>query len=137
MKRALGLIFLLFLITGCYRPQQSTPDLNQYIIETYVAATRTAEAHQIDEPIQPTDTQSPAPEDTVQPPIPTPTPTPTPTETPTPTPTETETPTPTPTFTQTPDEVPGDPVTSLGAPTFKDTFEDGDASDWNDLDTVC
>ena len=40
--------------------------------------------------------------------------------------TETETPTPTPTFTETPEEVPGDPVTSLGAPTFKDTFDDGD-----------
>ena len=122
MKRILGLVFLLFLIAGCYPPQEPTQDLDQYIIETFVAATRTAEAHTIAEPIQPTDTQSPTPEDTVQPPSPTPTPT----ETPTPTPTETETPTPSPTFTQTPEEVPGDPVTSLGAPTFKDTFEDGD-----------
>jgi hypothetical protein len=121
MKRALGLLFLLVLLAGCYRSQEPTLDLDQYIIETYVAATRTAEAHNIDEPVPPTDTQSPAPEDTDQPPAPTPT------ETPTPTSTATETSSPTPTFTQTPEEVPGDPVTSLGAPTFKDTFEDGDS----------
>jgi hypothetical protein len=120
MKRALVLIILLIILSGCVRSKAPTLDLDQYIIETYVAATRTAEAHNIDEPDQPTETPSPASDDTAQPP------TATPTETPTPTPTETETPSPTPTFTSTPEEVPGDPVTSLGAPTFKDTFEDGD-----------
>jgi hypothetical protein len=120
MKRILGLIFLLIILAGCYRSLEPTQDLDQFIIETYVAATRTAEAHNIDEPIQPTETQSPAPEDTDQPPAPTPT------ETLTPTPTATETPTPSPTFTETPEEVPGDPVNSLGAPTFTDNFNDGD-----------
>ena len=130
MKRVLGVLIVLFLLVSCVPQQEPEPNLGQYVIETLVAATLTADVSDKEMPDQPTDTQEPAADDNSQPPTPTPTPTLTHTHTPTPTATNTETPTPTltltPTATSTPEQVAGDPVASLGSPTFKDTFEDGD-----------
>ena len=109
-------MIVLFLLVGCVPQQEPEPNLDQYVVETLVAATLTAEVSDKEIPDQPADTQEPAADDTSQPP----TPTATNTETPTPTLTLT------PTATSTPEQVAGDPAASLGSPTFKDTFEDGD-----------
>ena len=76
----------------------------------------TAEAPKGEAPDQPADPEAPVQEENKQ------SLTPTATSTDTPTPTATQTPTPT----ATPAQVPGDPATSLGVPTFKDTFDNGD-----------
>jgi hypothetical protein len=89
---------------------------NQDVVATLVAATLAGESGGTIEPHQPGETGA-APQDGTPMPLP-----PSPTDTNTPTLTLT----PTPTITDTPEAVPGDPVLSLGVPTFKDTFEDDD-----------
>ncbi|MGB2965514.1 MAG: hypothetical protein WBB69_16185 [Anaerolineales bacterium] len=113
MKRMLCILIGLALLAGCIPQQESQPNLDQFVIETLVAATLTAEASNQDGSDKPTDTETPPQDETTQPQLPSPT------ATETPTPTFTLTPTPT----ETPETVPGDPVTSLGPPSFKDTFE--------------
>lgn len=123
MKQIVALLIIFTLLSGCV-PRQETPLIqDQDIIATFVSGTLTAEPHSLDPPDQPTDTLAPPEDSTPQPssPSPTATDTPTPTLTLTPTPTLTLTPT----VTDTPETIPGDPVLSLGAPTFKDTFEGG------------
>jgi len=111
MKQIAAILIIFSLLSGCV-PQQETPPIqDQDVIATFVAATLTAEPHSIDPP----DTQAPPEDGSPQPP------TPTATATDTPTPTLTLTPT----VTDTPETVPGDPVLSLGSPTFKDTFSGG------------
>lgn len=116
MRRIFGVFLVFTLLAGCYPQQEPTPGLDQFVIETFVAATMTAESHGVAAPDQPEDAESPPQEETAQP-LP-----PSPTATDTPTPTLTLTPT----ATDTPETVPGDPAESLGSPTFKDTFDDGD-----------
>ncbi len=115
MKQIAAILIIFSLLSGCV-PQQETPPIqDQDVIATFVAATLTAEPHSIDPPDQPADTQASPEDGSPQPP------TPTATATDTLTPTLTLTPT----VTDTPETVPGDPVLSLGSPTFKDTFSDG------------
>ncbi|NOQ39150.1 MAG: hypothetical protein GQ562_02450 [Anaerolineales bacterium] len=115
MKQIAAILIIFSLLSGCV-PQQETPPIqDQDIIATFVAGTLTAEPHSIDPPDQPADTQASPEDGSPQPP------TPSSTATDTPTPTLTLTPT----VTDTPETVPGDPVLSLGSPTFKDTFSDG------------
>jgi len=115
MKQILAILIIFSLLSGCI-PQQETPPIqDQDVIATLVAATLTAEAYGIDPLDQPTDTQA-SPEDSSPQP-----PTPSSTATDTPTPTLTLTPT----VTDTPETVPGDPVLSLGSPTFEDNFTNG------------
>lgn len=123
-KLAIFLVFAL-LLTGCNRPQ---PMNDEEIIATLAAATLTARpaedklppqqgtavvetqplpTNENQDPLSPTETT--APTDTAAP-----------SETPSLTPTETGTPTTT--ITLTPTLVEGDPVASLGTPTFKDNF---------------
>jgi len=119
MKR--GMIFCLFfiLLSGCL-PRQDSPGISDSDkIGTFVAATQTAEVAHGVEPLQPTETLAPNQEGTPQPQV-------SPTETPTPTLTLTSTQTLTPTITASPTQFAGDPVLSLGAPTFQDNFQDGD-----------
>ena len=118
MRKILAALFVLSLLAGCVPGQADPPDLDQAVIETLVAASLTAEPHSLE---QPPDTEAPAQDETPQPPPPSLTAT----DTPTPTLTYTPTFTYTPTVTETPKTVPGDPVLSLGIPSFKDTFEDG------------
>jgi len=116
MKRVLGVLIVIFLLGSCVPQQETEANLDQFVIETLVAATLTAEVSDKEMPDQATDTQESASDDSSQ----SPTPTATITETPTPTSTLT------PTVTSTPEQVAGDPAASFGSPTFKDTFEDGD-----------
>jgi len=121
MKRILALGVFVLLIAGC-QPQPSYPGLSDDdLVGTYVAATLTAAPTgkylplETDQPSQVT----PEPGETQGSPAASLTPTLTPTPTPT------FTPTPTPTATLTPTVDPGDPVLSLGVPTFDDKFTGG------------
>ncbi len=115
MKQIAAILLIFTLLSSCVPRQETPPIQDQDIIATFVAATLTAEPHSIDPPDQPTDTQAPPEDGSPQPP----TPSSTATETSTPTLTLT------PTVTDTPEGVPGDPVLSLGSPTFKDNFANG------------
>ncbi len=121
MRKIFAILFVLSLLAGCAPPQADPPNLDQAVIETLVAASLTAEPHSPDQSDQSSDAEAPAQDETPQPPPPSLTAT----ETPTPTFTYTPTFTHTPMVTETPKTVPGDPVLSLGIPSFKDTFEDG------------
>ena len=122
MKKILFLGLLLILLTGC-APQQIEPAADTGdTIATLVAATLTAEPQSKEQPGQTVvvSVSSVTPD----PSIPTEAgPTATPTLTATSTPTATATPTPTITLTHT--LAPEDPVLSLGAPSVKDTFDNG------------
>lgn len=115
MKQIAAIIIILTLLSGCVPRQETPPIQDQDVIATFVAGTLTAEPHSIIQQDLPTDTQAPPEDVSPQPP----TPSSTATETSTPTLTLT------PTVTETPEGVPGDPVLSLGSPTFKDNFADG------------
>lgn len=124
MKKIMVFCLLIILLTGCL-PQTDSPGTNaDDLISTYVSATLTAAPEGKYQPL-PTDppaqaTLEPgattAPDDPTQAPSATPEPTFTPTLTPT------FTLTPTPTATLVPTLVPGDPVLTLGSPTFNDRF---------------
>jgi hypothetical protein len=115
MKQIVAILIIFTLLSGCVPRQETPPDQDQFVIATFVAGTLTAEPHSINQQDLPTDTQSPPKDVSPQPP----TPSSTATETSTPTLTLT------PTITETPEGVPGDPVLSLGSPTFKDNFANG------------
>ena len=115
MKQIAAILLIFTLLSSCVPRQETPPIQDQDVIATFVAGTLTAEPHSIDPPDQPTGTQTPPEESSPQPP----TPSSTATETSTPTMTLT------PTVTDTPEGVPGDPVLSLGSPTFKDNFANG------------
>ena len=130
MKKILIISLLIVFLTGCLPQPGSSQGNDDDLIATLVAATLTAapdgkyqplptqqEQEATGEPPQEPTTQ---PGDTPLPPSDTPQPTFTTTFTPTFTPTLTPTFTPTVTFTPTLD--PGDPVLSLGYPTFDDKF---------------
>ena len=121
MKKLVIIGLLIVLFTGCQSLQGSSGLSDEDQIATLVAATLTAAPPGKYQPL-PTDqpTQAPTGEgDTPLPPSATPEPTFTPTLTPTFTPTFT------PTVTLTPSLVPGDPILSLGMPTFDDKFTGG------------
>ena len=111
MKRFFGGVLLILILSGCIPRQMPSTQPNQDVVATLVAATLAGESEVTQEPHQPPETEGT--------PLP---PSPSPTDTNTPTLTLTYTPT----VTDTPEAVPGDPVLSLGVPTFKDTFEDDD-----------
>ncbi len=115
MKQIVAILIIFTLLSGCIPRQETPPVQNQDVIATFVAGTLTAEPHSINQQDLPTDTQAPPEDVSPQPP----TPSSTATETSTPTLTLT------PTVTETPEGVPGDPVLSLGSPTFKDNFANG------------
>jgi hypothetical protein len=115
MRKIFAILFVLSLLAGCAPRQADPTNLDQAVIGTFVAASLTAEPPSLDQSDQSPDSEEPAQDETPQPPPPSLT------ATDTPTPTFTFTPT----VTETPKTVPGDPVLSLGAPSFKDTFEDG------------
>ena len=121
MKKLLTLCLLILILVGCQQ-QPSYPGLSDDdLVATYVAATLTAAPTGKYLPLEtdPPVPNTPQAGETSQPPAatlePTLTPSPTPTFTPTPTPTTTPTPT----------LVPGDPVLTLGSPTFDDKFASG------------
>jgi hypothetical protein len=117
MRRFLILVLLLALTAGC-APQAPAQDQDpEQVIATMVAATQTAAAVGQPQPTQ--EDQAPVQEG------PTNTPEPAASPLPTETPTQTLTPTasPTATITLTPTLVSGDPVKSLGIPTFDDDFD--------------
>ena len=121
MKKLLMFGLLVVLFTACQSLPGSSGLSDEDQIATLVAATLTAAPPGKYQPLH-TDqpTQAPTGEgDTPLPPSATPEPTFTPTQTPTFTPTFT------PTVTLTPSLVPGDPVLSLGVPTFDDKFTGG------------
>ncbi len=115
MKQIIAILIIFTLLSGCVPRQEDPADEDQFVIATFVAGTLTAEPHSINQQDLPTDTQAPPEDVSPQPP----TPSSTATETSTPTLTLT------PTVTETPEGVPGDPVLSLGSPTFKDNFVNG------------
>lgn len=124
MKKLLVLGFIIILLSGCL-PQEIEPTADvSDIIATLVAATLTIEPESKDQTGQTisasvsTVTPDPAIQATDTPEF-------TPTLTPTPTLTETPTVTPTATNASTPTLAPEDPVLSLGAPSVKDTFDNG------------
>lgn len=119
MKKIMIIVLVIAAAAGCL-PQSNLPSQGQeQAIATFVAATQTAAALGL---VQPAQTDQPSvnalPTNTSEPGAPPP-----PSETPTLTPTETQTPTPT--ITLTPTLVSGDPVLSLGVPTFDDNFDGG------------
>jgi hypothetical protein len=117
MKKGILLALVMILLTSCLSPPAVATLTDAEKISTFVAATRTAEFQSEDQAPPNTETpetsqeDTPQPQDTIEA-------SPTATETPTLTPTPTETPTPT--------LAAGDPVLSLGVPSFEDSFEDGD-----------
>ncbi len=115
MKQIVAILIIFTLLSGCVPRQETPPVEDQDVIATFVAGTLTAEPQSINQQDLPTDTQAPPEDVSPQPP----TPSSTATETSTPTLTLT------PTVTETPEGVPGDPVLSLGSPTFKDNFANG------------
>ncbi|MCJ7718022.1 MAG: hypothetical protein MUO54_16085 [Anaerolineales bacterium] len=115
MRKIFLTLFVLTLLAGCAPRQADIPNLDQAVIETFVAASLTAEPQSPDQSDQSPDTEAPAQNETPQPPPPSHT------ATDTAPPTVTYTPT----ITETPKAVPGDPVLSLGSPSFRDIFEDG------------
>lgn len=118
MSRKIFPVLIALLLVSCNQPQPLT---DQEIIATFSAATLTARPQQ---GTLPADTPAPAvTQATAAPSAGGPTPTAAPTETSTATPTATLTTTSTPTATLTPTLAPDDPVSSLGVPTFKDTFQ--------------
>jgi hypothetical protein len=117
MRRFLILVLLLALTAGC-APQAPAQDQDpEQVIATMVAATQTAAAVGQPQPTQ--EGQAPVQEGSTN--TPEPAASPLPTETPTQTLTPTATPTAT--ITLTPTLVSGDPVKSLGIPTFDDDFD--------------
>lgn len=116
MKRSLIFGLILALAAGC--APQATPQSQEVegVIATMVAATQTAST--IGQPQPTKGDQAPAQEATG-----TPEPAASPVPTDTPTLTLTATASPTATITQTPTLVSGDPVISLGIPTFDDSFD--------------
>jgi hypothetical protein len=118
MKRGVVLCLIFFLLSGCLPRQDTSGIVDSDKIATFVAATQTGEVTPGVEPVLPTDTSAPDQEQTPQSQA-------TATETPTPTLTSTPTLTLTPTITASPTQFSGDPVLSLGAPTFQDNFKDG------------
>jgi len=112
MKRGTIIFLIIILLSGCLPQQEITTISDSDKISTFVAATQTAESFNVDQPPQDTSTSTPDQEVTIQPQA-------SATETPTPTLT------PTPTSTSTPTPVAGDPVISLGVPSFLDNFENG------------
>jgi hypothetical protein len=125
MKRIIIISLFGLLLAGCIPPQQVSTLSDAEKIATYVAATQTALAPISDQPKNPSQTPSTAPQEET--PLPqvsaTETHTQTQTQTETPTPTLTETITPTATTSPTLDA--GDPVLSLGIPSFQDDFSGG------------
>lgn len=122
MKRAALIISLTILLAGCLPPQTQPVISDADLIATLVAATQTAASGGDPAPLvtasaEPAQGESPQPQLTASE---------TPTLTLTPTATSTPTQTPTPTLTLTPTLYSEDPVLSLGTPTFKDNFDDGD-----------
>ncbi len=113
MKRGTIIILIIILLSGCLPRQEITTISDSDKISTFVAATQTAESFRVDQPPQNTGTSAPDQEVTIQPQA-------------SATQTLTPTLTPTPTLTSTPAPVAGDPVISLGVPSFLDNFEDGD-----------
>jgi len=111
MKRGTIIILIIILLSGCLPGQEITTISDTDKISTFVAATQTAGSFEVDQ--LPQNTLAPDQEVTIQPQA---------------NATETSTPTltPTPTLTSTPTPVAGDPVTSLGVPSFLDNFENGD-----------
>lgn len=117
MKRILILGLLIAVTAGCSPQTPAVDQDTEGVIATMVAATQTAAA--VSQP-QPTQVdQSPGEEGKAN--TPEPAVSPVPSDTPTLTPTLTASPTPT--ITQTPTLVSGDPVNSLGIPTFDDDFD--------------
>ena len=118
MKRGTIIILMIILLSGCLPSQETATISDGDKISTFVAATRTAASISNEQPSQNTSTSAPDQQVTTQPEA-------SATETPTPTLTLTPSLTPTPTLTSTPTAVAGDPVTTLGVPTFLDNFDDG------------
>jgi hypothetical protein len=114
IKSALLFLTILFLAAGCLPAQQATQISDGDKIATFVAATQTAALPQQEG--MPTGTPTTKPLEQGDTPLPTETPTST----------FTPTPTLTPTVTLTPTLAPDDPVLSLGSPSFRDNFENGD-----------
>lgn len=145
MKKILVFSLLIALLTGCL-PQSGPSQSDDDLIGTLVAATLTAAPegqynplptqHSVEITVEATLAATSEPGETPLPPTATLEPTFTPTFTPTVTPTST------PTLTLTPTLDPGDPVLSLGYPTFDDKFNgttnfyqyDGSAASYTILD---
>jgi hypothetical protein len=118
MKRGLITLLIIILFSGCLPRQAEYTVSDADKISTFVAATQTAAPIAEDHSPQISDTPSADQGDT---PGSEPTATPSATSTATPTPTLTATPT----MTLTPTLSAGDPVLTLGVPSFQDDFENG------------
>jgi len=119
MKRSTNLLLLAALLAGCALGPGSPELSDEEVIGTLVAETQIAARLETAQPADPTAEEGTTP----QPPPATNPPTHTPSVTPSFTPTLTSTFTPT--ITQTPTLAAGDPVLSLGVPTFDDRFDGG------------
>jgi hypothetical protein len=117
MKKYMILGLIIVLTAGCAPRVPSQNQDAEQVIATMVAATQTAAVGEQDDPNQ----QGQPPEQELPSSTPEPGDTPVPTETPTLT--LTPSPSPTATITLTPTLVSGDPVNSLGLPTFDDDFD--------------
>ncbi len=126
MKKLIILGLIVIFLTGCLPQPIESTTVNVDTIATLVAATLTAEPQSKDNPdltaVASVSTVTPDPAVPTSDPS---TPTLTPTSTNTPTATSTPTDSSTPTDTSTPTLAPEDPVLSLGAPSVKDTFDNG------------